>query len=621
MKKFYIFPLIGLLSRVFAGVVVMEKASIPDESNVVISVDITAEEIGAASKSDVTNALDNVQYLYNSDRTMRLSASGVLQECEYLACSYWTNTAGEVWTQIDQTHWQKPGSDRQLVYVPRNTYWYFSDAMDTDGFPIDIYRGSQNVTYIPAQLYPETSAFYRIYAGGTMTNWVDATTQLVNNSRVVAGFSLSGDTYMSHLKIKDSFGTQLGDYNGHADVTVALPEGTLAHSLFLTNGVVKTKSGTQITAAQVGALSNSYTAPVRSVNSKTGAVTLTASDVNAVPVTRTVNSKGLSSDIVLDASDVSAYPASSGNTLAMQVSTIGAHLNTEDARFVSTNYDSVVHIPEAYVEINVTDENTGSNGWITVWREMTRWNAFTGLDFDWDAWVGFYSWKTNVDYEISMKADRAWGCYDSETGEYSPAGYTQVSSSNILIASGMSYKRVLTTDGAVWILQCNGGHAVLNGDTNGVFRITDSEGTAHFEIIKGDDQELGADADGITIDSVTKVVTIPYSVEANDHPTLEVALSLDGTPVWKGQDDSDCPFTVVWSGTSGSYTATLTPKSTYAQAFVRAKYIAGGETYIRNNTPVSMDSIMLNGVKYYIGVGTNSTDNALYLKLSRSRIY
>ena len=51
-----------------------------------------------------------------------------------------------------------------------------------------------------------------------------------------------------------------------------------------------------------------YTAPVTKVNNKTGDVSLTASDVGAVPTTRTVNSKALSADITLFASDVGALP-------------------------------------------------------------------------------------------------------------------------------------------------------------------------------------------------------------------------------------------------------------------------------------------------------------------------
>lgn len=47
---------------------------------------------------------------------------------------------------------------------------------------------------------------------------------------------------------------------------------------------------------------------VDSVNGQTGAVVLDASDVGAVPDTRTVNGNALDSDITLDASDVGATP-------------------------------------------------------------------------------------------------------------------------------------------------------------------------------------------------------------------------------------------------------------------------------------------------------------------------
>lgn len=45
-------------------------------------------------------------------------------------------------------------------------------------------------------------------------------------------------------------------------------------------------------------------APVTSVNSKTGAVTLTAADVSAVPTTRTVNGHALSANVTVSKSDV-----------------------------------------------------------------------------------------------------------------------------------------------------------------------------------------------------------------------------------------------------------------------------------------------------------------------------
>ena len=285
-------------------------------------------------------------------------------------------------------------------------------------------------------------------------------------------------------------------------------------------------------------------------------------------------------------------------TLGNQVSSIGSYLNAEDARFVSTNYDSVTRTPEAYVEVRLNDH--GTNKWVEIWREMTRWNKFTGLDFNWDNWSGFNTFRTNVTTELSYKADRAWGAYDSETGGYSPEGYTQISSSNILVAAGMAYQRTITSDGAVWVLQCNQGTATLGGDTNGYFRISDADGNTQFEIIKGDRREMGADASGITVSG--NVMTIPYSVEAEEHPVIQCTATLD-SPNWKAETDPDCLCTVTWSPTQ-PWVATVTPKTSQPSMFVKATYMAGGETYIRNAVPVGMDSIILNGVKYYLGTAT-----------------
>lgn len=74
----------------------------------------------------------------------------------------------------------------------------------------------------------------------------------------------------------------------------AMVPGTTAHNA----------AGEQITGT--------YVPPVTSVNGKTGAVGLGASDVGAVPTTRTVNGKALSSNITLSANDVGALPISGG---------------------------------------------------------------------------------------------------------------------------------------------------------------------------------------------------------------------------------------------------------------------------------------------------------------------
>lgn len=301
-------------------------------------------------------------------------------------------------------------------------------------------------------------------------------------------------------------------------------------------------------------------------------------------------------------------------TLNAQVSSIGAHINAEDAHFVSTNYDSVVRLPEAYVEIKMRDEATGSNTWITIWQEMRRWTAFVGSAFDWQTWQGFHTWATNITQELAFKADRCWGIYDSETGGYSPEGYTQISSSNILIAAGMAYQRTVTSDGAVWILRCNQGVAQMGGNTNGFFQVFDGDGVVQFEIVKGDRREVGANAGGITVDNSTSpaTLTIPYGVIADEHPTLQICDDLTAAN-WKAETDPDCLANVEWSGLSGEYVATVQRKTAGVRLFVKATYMSGGETYIRNAAPVSMDSIVLNGVKYYLGTATISGHTVLTL--------
>jgi len=296
--------------------------------------------------------------------------------------------------------------------------------------------------------------------------------------------------------------------------------------------------------------------------------------------------------------------------LGNQVAAIGSLLNGDDAHFVSTNYDSVVRLPEAYVEIK-------QNGnWITIWKEMTRWNRFVGDGFDWstNSWSGFQTWRTNVTSELSFKAERNWGMYDSETGGLSPEGYTQISSSNLLIAANMAYQRTVTSGGSVWVLQCNSGTATFGGETNGYFRVCDGDGNVQFEIVRGDRREMGADATGINVDNSTSpaTVSIPYSVEADEHPTLRICDDL-ATANWKDETDSECIANVTWLGSSGAWLARVKRKTAGTSLFVKATYMAGGETYIRNAAPVSMTSIYLNGTKYYLGTATISGHTVLTL--------
>ena len=87
------------------------------------------------------------------------------------------------------------------------------------------------------------------------------------------------------------------------------------------------------TIALVSDITAAISYPVTSVNSKTGAVSLTASDVGAVPTTRTVNSKTLSSNISLTASDVGAVPTTrtvNSKALSANITLTSSDVNAVD---------------------------------------------------------------------------------------------------------------------------------------------------------------------------------------------------------------------------------------------------------------------------------------------------
>lgn len=309
-------------------------------------------------------------------------------------------------------------------------------------------------------------------------------------------------------------------------------------------------------------------------------------------------------DTIRSDAALGAAASAAVESLQTQVTTIGAHLNAEDARYMVTNYNSAINMPEANAEVKV------DGSWIRIWSEMTRWNwALTNY------LPRTYYNKTEVDAALADKADLAWGYYDSHTGNYAPDGYTWLSSPYIAIAGGLAYQRTVTTEGAVWVLTSNGLVTETSGvASNGFFRVSDDEGGALFEIVKGDKRTVGATAVGIStevVDGVTHV-TIPYVVESAEHPTVEVCTN-PADAEWYAEDDADCPANVSWSGSSGAWSVEVWGKTPLSQLFVKASYETGGETYIRNNAPVGMSSIYLNGVKYTLGTATISGHTVLTL--------
>lgn len=319
-------------------------------------------------------------------------------------------------------------------------------------------------------------------------------------------------------------------------------------------------------------------------------------DVNARGQAETIYHFGFdgvqTADDVMRRKDFSAVSNLAASADA-KADTAIAYLQGDDAKVVVTNYDSAVTMPSASLQQRISE--SGTNYWKIVWNELTRWNRFTGDGFDWAAWCGFDCFRTNVLAQLDQKADRAWGFYDSHTGNWAPDGYTWISSPKIAIAAGLAYQRTITSEGAVWVLESNGLVTETGGNvTNGFFRISDDAGNTLFEIVKGGKRTIGADAGSVTTENVMGVthLHIAYAVVSESHPTLKICPALE-LGEWKSEDASDCVANVSWTGSSGAWVAEVWGKTALPRMFVKAEYEVGGETYIKNAAPVSADGGIL----------------------------
>lgn len=282
----------------------------------------------------------------------------------------------------------------------------------------------------------------------------------------------------------------------------------------------------------------------------------------------------------------------------------------DDCQLVSTNYNSATKMPSLFLRFKIKDEATGEMVWYKVWDELTRFNYIIDQYLP----TNYYN-KVQMDAELEQKADRAWGHYDSSTGNYAPEGFTWVSSPSIAIAGGLAYQRVVTTEGAVWVLESNGMTTFTGGETNGYFRISDDKGNAIFEITKGTEKVVGATAGLVRTENQSDIthLFITYNVQSSEPPKLEICRDLKAKD-WKLQDDEGCAANVTWTGSSGAWIAEVWGKQPEPRLFVQGTYKQGAKDIIKNAAPVAFTEIVIGGVTYKCKVETISGKKVLVLE-------
>lgn len=278
----------------------------------------------------------------------------------------------------------------------------------------------------------------------------------------------------------------------------------------------------------------------------------------------------------------------------------------EDFRITITNYDSKVHASELSMDARYSEGTTQT--WNTVWTET---NGLMRTKRETLAEV-----KSNYyDKAESDARYKAWGKYDSVTGEDAPEGFTQISSpGGIIIGADAGWKNYLSASGgSYWIWRGNGN--ITTSQETGALEIIDADGNAVFTVVKGDKTLESAAAASIspTTDGVSDIVTLVYNVEATEAPVIEWSAELKPA-AWYAQTDDGFPGTVVWANENNiKWTATVTLPAN-GRGFFRATYYKGADGYIRASKAMAIEKITVGGKTYTLGVGEINGTKVLTLK-------
>ena len=175
----------------------------------------------------------------------------------------------------------------------------------------------------------------------TASNWEQNNPVLLNGEIIIV------DTASGEVRFKIGDGTKLYKQLPFSDEAVRALISAKEDKISLTENraVISDASGklsvSEVTSTELSYLDgvssnlqtqiNNKVPTTRKINSKplSSDITLSASDVNAVPTTRKINGKALSSDITLSATDVNALPSST--TIPSKTSQL-----TNDSNFVTS---------------------------------------------------------------------------------------------------------------------------------------------------------------------------------------------------------------------------------------------------------------------------------------------
>lgn len=264
----------------------------------------------------------------------------------------------------------------------------------------------------------------------------------------------------------------------------------------------------------------------------------------------------------------------------------------DDVYMVVTNYFGTSDDPKLEIYQNVKDG--GTNYLKKIWTETTRWDKFL---------AHFLTTTNTIFSQLEEKADKAFGYYDSHTGNVAPDNFLSISAKNILLGAGGSFEKVVTSSGAFFVL-ASSDPTVYSITTNGFLSLKDGGGTPIFEYVKGDKRLAWAKAGNLRTEKIDgkNHLILNYKVKSDEHPNIEATVSLSDIN-WISETNPECPVTATWTGESGDwYVDVACKEEDLGQLFIQATYYEGGESYIKSSVPQQINNIYLGDKSYRLSI-------------------
>lgn len=307
-----------------------------------------------------------------------------------------------------------------------------------------------------------------------------------------------------------------------------------------------------------------------------------------VPTSRTVNSKPLSANVNLGASDVGAYSSAEGTSLANIVNLWEGYWDGTNVIFEVTNYygNTSGEIPR----LRIKELREGA--WQTVWDEANKFqvcetNIMSNV-------VAYVTGEVDgvKDYASGNFAPIAWGTVTDKGTTNVVGNSVWMTAPETYFAGGTEYQRVAVGSGMICVLTDNGALAKTTGEP-GTFRFQDEGGTNYFGFAKSDSYTIGCTTDGITVEGT--LVTLRYDVimGGGDVPIVYWRQSLTSGE-WVQLNNADgtatqgAPYTVTWYTSGGSYYAAINCGAN-ASGFFKAETSVAGDVVFETNMKMRID--------------------------------